>query len=73
MLTSQKHGNANIAQRYNHAILPEPPSSLHTGMYYAKGEKAGFCTVSESKRQDAASIWANVPSKLRTCAAAQTS
>lgn len=34
-----------------------PQLNLHTGMYYTKGKKAAFCTVSESKRQDAAAIW----------------
>lgn len=27
-------------------------------MYYTKEQKTGFCTVSESKRQDASAIWA---------------
>lgn len=34
-----------------------PQITLHTGMFYTKHEKAGFCTISESKRQDAAAIW----------------
>lgn len=43
-----------------------PQLNLHTGMYYTKDEKAGFCTVSESKRQDAASIWAYMDPVLKT-------
>lgn len=35
-----------------------PQITLHTGMFYTKHEKEGFCTISESKRQDAAAIWA---------------
>lgn len=35
-----------------------PLITLHTGMYHTKQEKQAFCTISESKRQDAAAIWA---------------
>ena len=34
-----------------------PLITLHTGMYHTKQEKQAFCTISESKRQDAAAIW----------------
>uniref|UniRef100_A0A1A8PVR2 Uncharacterized protein n=2 Tax=Nothobranchius rachovii TaxID=451742 RepID=A0A1A8PVR2_9TELE len=43
-----------------------PQITLHTGMYYIKGEKAGFCTVSESKRQDASAIWTHMDPVLKT-------
>ena len=33
-----------------------PQLILHTGMYYTNGEKVAFCSVSESKRQDAAAM-----------------
>lgn len=42
-----------------------PLLNLHTGMYYTKEAKSGFCTISESKRQDAASIWAYMDPILR--------
>lgn len=42
-----------------------PMLNLHTGMYYVKGEKAAFCTISESKRQDAAAIWSHMEPILR--------
>ncbi|KAM3603892.1 uncharacterized protein V6R79_003634 [Siganus canaliculatus] len=42
-----------------------PQITLHTGMYYTKGRKAGFCTTSESKRQDAAAIWAYMDPVLK--------
>ena len=35
-----------------------PQLNLHTGMYYTKEQ--GFCTVSESKRQDASAIWTHM-------------
>ena len=34
-------------------------------MYYTKGEKADFCSVSESKRQDAAAIWTHMDPVLK--------
>jgi hypothetical protein len=34
-------------------------------MYYIKGGKAGFCTLSESKRQDAAAIWTHMDPVLK--------
>ena len=37
-----------------------PQLNLHTGMYYTKEQKTGFCTISESKRQDASAIWAHM-------------
>lgn len=43
-----------------------PQLTLHTGMFYTKHEKAGFCTVSESKRQDAAAIWTYMDQILTT-------
>ena len=42
-----------------------PQIKLHTGMYYIKGGKAGFCTLSESKRQDAAAIWTHMDPVLK--------
>ncbi|KAI4827689.1 hypothetical protein KUCAC02_031067 [Chaenocephalus aceratus] len=42
-----------------------PQITLHTGMYYTKGEKAAFCTLSESKRQDAAAIWTHMEPVLK--------
>lgn len=42
-----------------------PQLTLHTGMYYTKGEKGAFCSVSESKRQDAAAIWTHMDPVLR--------
>lgn len=42
-----------------------PQITLHTGMYYIKGGKAGFCTLSESKRQDAAAIWTHMNPVLK--------
>ncbi|XP_026051822.1 uncharacterized protein LOC113038532 [Carassius auratus] len=42
-----------------------PQLTLHTGMYYIKGGKAGFCTLSESKRQDAAAIWTHMDPVLK--------
>lgn len=35
------------------------------GMYHTKHEKAGFCTVSQSKRQDAAAIWTHMNQTLK--------
>lgn len=37
-----------------------PQLNLHTGIYYTKEQKTGFCTVSESKRQDASAIWTHM-------------
>ena len=37
-----------------------PQLNLHTGMYYTKEQKTSFCTVSESKRQDASAIWTHM-------------
>lgn len=34
-------------------------------MYYTKEDKAGFCTISESKPQDASAIWADMESVFR--------
>ena len=42
-----------------------PQLTLHTGMYYTKGEKAAFCSVSESRRQDAAAIWTHMDPVLK--------
>ena len=42
-----------------------PQLNLHTGIYYTKEQKSGFCTVSESKRQDAAAIWTYMEPVLR--------
>ncbi|KAM3616647.1 uncharacterized protein V6R79_021212 [Siganus canaliculatus] len=42
-----------------------PQLNLHTGMYYTKKEKTAFCTVLESKRQDASAIWAHFEPVLR--------
>ena len=37
-----------------------PQLNLHTGLHYTKEQKTGFCTVSESKRQDASAIWTHM-------------
>lgn len=37
-----------------------PQLNLHTGMWYTKEGKRGFCTVSESKRQDSSAIWTHM-------------
>lgn len=42
-----------------------PQLNLHTGMYYTKQVTTGFCTVSESKRQDASAIWTHMEPVLR--------
>lgn len=42
-----------------------PQLTLHTGMYYTKGEKGAFCSLSESKIQDAAAIWTHMNPVLR--------
>lgn len=42
-----------------------PQLNLHTGMYYTKEQKTGFCTVSESKRQDAPAIWTHMEPVLK--------
>ncbi|XP_062898445.1 uncharacterized protein LOC134343609 [Mobula hypostoma] len=42
-----------------------PQLSLHTGMYYTKEENTGFCTISESKQQDASAIWIHMEPVLR--------
>ncbi|KAL2102031.1 hypothetical protein ACEWY4_003792 [Coilia grayii] len=42
-----------------------PQITLHTGMFYTKQEKQAFCTISESKRQDAAAIWTYMDQVLK--------
>ncbi|XP_039478424.1 uncharacterized protein LOC120443585 [Oreochromis aureus] len=42
-----------------------PQITLHIGMFYTKHEKAGFCTISESKCQDAAAIWTYMDQVLK--------
>ncbi|KAG1928802.1 hypothetical protein F2P79_023366 [Pimephales promelas] len=60
-----RRGNAMSEVQSCHFGPNLPQLNLHTGMYYTEEQKTGFCTVSESKRQDASAICTHMEPVLK--------